>query len=477
MYVMPTCFNAGDTIYFPFDAYDTNGASVTISGLAVTDIEIYKNGSTTQRASDNGYTLLDTDGIDFDGTTGLHGFSIDTSDNSDASFYADGSQYWVNINAITIDGQTVRFTYFLALGYTLRPTTAGRKLDVSAGGEAGLDWANVGSPTTTNNLSGTTINIVNTATTVTNRVTANMDQVNGQTAESVPSTGRLLVSAYSTYASAIEFVAQTGTGALPANASGIRSAVGLASANLDTQLTTIDDFLDTEVAAIKAKTDGLNFTGSNVLALLANGVTHGGSTAILQGERMIFASVTTNEPAFKLTGNGTAPGLLSTGGATGNGAKFLGGASGGAGFRCEAQASTYQGIYSLGVGSGGGVRFEGGDTGAGLNCLGGVTSGAGILAQATSDAEAFKLGTSGTGVLLGLPGTGWENAIADAVLTRDVSNVEASANDHSLCFAVLAMSEASLSGTTLTVKKTDGSTTFATKTISTASRDPIASIT
>lgn len=39
----------------------------------------------------------------------------------------------------------------------LVPTTAGRTLDVSAGGEAGVDWANVGSPTTTLNLSGTTI--------------------------------------------------------------------------------------------------------------------------------------------------------------------------------------------------------------------------------------------------------------------------------------------------------------------------------
>lgn len=37
----------------------------------------------------------------------------------------------------------------------------------------------------------------------------------------------------------------------------VRSAVGLAAANLDTQLTTIDDFLDTEIAAIKAKTDNL----------------------------------------------------------------------------------------------------------------------------------------------------------------------------------------------------------------------------
>lgn len=39
----------------------------------------------------------------------------------------------------------------------LKPTVSGRTLDVSAGGEAGIDLANVGSPTTTLNLSGTTI--------------------------------------------------------------------------------------------------------------------------------------------------------------------------------------------------------------------------------------------------------------------------------------------------------------------------------
>ncbi|WP_230683988.1 hypothetical protein, partial [Streptococcus pneumoniae] len=47
----------------------------------------------------------------------------------------------------------------------------------------------------------------------------------------------------------------SGAGGL--DAAGVRAAVGLASANLDTQLTAIDDFLDTEVAAIKAKTDNL----------------------------------------------------------------------------------------------------------------------------------------------------------------------------------------------------------------------------
>jgi hypothetical protein len=39
----------------------------------------------------------------------------------------------------------------------LKPTTAGRTLDVSATGEAGIDWANVGAPTTAVNLSATTI--------------------------------------------------------------------------------------------------------------------------------------------------------------------------------------------------------------------------------------------------------------------------------------------------------------------------------
>ena len=35
----------------------------------------------------------------------------------------------------------------------------GRTLDVSSTGEAGVDWANVGSPTTSLNLSGTTVGV------------------------------------------------------------------------------------------------------------------------------------------------------------------------------------------------------------------------------------------------------------------------------------------------------------------------------
>lgn len=100
---------AGSTLYIPFASYNSSGASVALTGLAVTDVEIYKNGSVTQRASDAGIALLDTDGIDFDGITGINGFSIDLSDDTDSGFYAAGAFYWVVVSAVTIDSQTVNF--------------------------------------------------------------------------------------------------------------------------------------------------------------------------------------------------------------------------------------------------------------------------------------------------------------------------------------------------------------------------------
>lgn len=101
--------DAGLTLYIPWHTFDSNGASITLTGLAVTDIEIYKNGSVTQRSSDAGYALLDTDGIDFDGITGIHGISIDLNDNTDAGFYSAGAFYWVVVSAVTVDTRTVNF--------------------------------------------------------------------------------------------------------------------------------------------------------------------------------------------------------------------------------------------------------------------------------------------------------------------------------------------------------------------------------
>jgi hypothetical protein len=102
-------FAAGSSIFVPFATYNSSGASVTITGLAVTDIEVYKGASMTQRSSDAGYALVDTDGIDLDGITGIHGFTIDTNDNTDSGFYAAGNDYTVVVSSITADSQTVSF--------------------------------------------------------------------------------------------------------------------------------------------------------------------------------------------------------------------------------------------------------------------------------------------------------------------------------------------------------------------------------
>lgn len=97
------------TIYIPFQTMGADGESLTMTGFALADVKIYKDGGTGQRNSTSGITLLDTDGIDFDGITGIHGLSIDLSDNSHNNFYAEGSEYWVVIDSVTVNAQTVSF--------------------------------------------------------------------------------------------------------------------------------------------------------------------------------------------------------------------------------------------------------------------------------------------------------------------------------------------------------------------------------
>src|SRR5574343_1244166 len=228
----------GSTIRIPFSTFDKDdGSSITMTNFAAADILVYKDGSTTERASTSGFTAT----TDFDGKTGKHVAIIDLADNTTACFWNAGSEYLVAIDTVTVDTISVgawvaRFTIgyqaanldttiaslssqtsftltagpaeddalnghwaiihdiasavqratVLILDYTgstktvtlaagatftaaagdnisvmdlapLQPSTLGRTLDVSSGGEAGLDWANVGSPTTTLNLSGTTI--------------------------------------------------------------------------------------------------------------------------------------------------------------------------------------------------------------------------------------------------------------------------------------------------------------------------------
>lgn len=127
------------------------GAPSTLGGTPA--ISVYKDNSLTQSTA--GVTLT----ADFDSVTGLNHFAIDTS--ADGAFYSAGSFFDIVITAGTVSGISaigyVVGTFTLRKTSDLKPTTAARTLDVSATGEAGIDWSNVGAPTTTLNLSGTTI--------------------------------------------------------------------------------------------------------------------------------------------------------------------------------------------------------------------------------------------------------------------------------------------------------------------------------
>lgn len=243
-------FNAGDVLDFAFTTRAITGAPTTFAGSPA--LAVYKGNSTTESTA--GLTLTP----DFDSITGLNHVRITTA--SDATFYADGSDFNVIATAGTVGGISVagevvgHFT--LRNRAALKPTAAGRTLDVSATGEAGIDWANIGSPTTTVGLSGTTIK---TAT----DVEVDTDAIKAKT-DNLPSD--------------------------PADASDIASAFG----TVNTTLATIAAYIDTEVGAIKAKTDLLTFTGSAVQSTLVaaglDAVTLESGVNARQGLCIIFAS-------------------------------------------------------------------------------------------------------------------------------------------------------------------------------------------
>lgn len=117
-----------------------------------------------------------------------------------------------------------------------------------------------------------------------------------------------------------------------------------------------------------------------VSATLAD-TAHGGTSAVLTLERMIVAATTTDEPALKLTGNGSGAGLAAAGGATGSGATFIAGGG--------------NGITATGGSGGHGMSLLGDDIGDGLNCRGGIGGGDGVeFRRGSGSGDDIKLTSS-----------------------------------------------------------------------------------
>lgn len=144
-------FALGVTFDTKFCTRQISGAPFTLAGSPV--ISAYVGNSLTQITA--GITLS----VDFDSVTGLNNVRVVATGGNG---YATASDYQLvittgTVNSVSVVGEVIAEFSIENRSAGLRPTVAGRTLDVSSTGEAGVDWANVGSPTTALDLSGTTI--------------------------------------------------------------------------------------------------------------------------------------------------------------------------------------------------------------------------------------------------------------------------------------------------------------------------------
>ena len=242
----------GDTIHFKFTTVSTTGAPTTLAGTPV--MSAYPGSSTTQLTA--GITLT----VDFDTVTGLHDVTVVASG---ANGYATATNYSLVITTGTVGGTSVVGyeigSFSIENRSAVMPTTAGRTIDVSAGGEAGVDWANVGTPSNATNLSATTVNLTNTVTTYT-----------GNTVQTGDSFARIgLAGAGLTN---IDLPNQTMniTGDITGNLSGsvgsVTGSVGSvtgAVGSVTGAVGSVTGLTASDVGAIKTKTDSLTFTVAN----------------------------------------------------------------------------------------------------------------------------------------------------------------------------------------------------------------------
>lgn len=167
----------GETLDFKFTTRRfSTGAPFTLAGTPV--ISAYVGNGTTEITA--GITLT----VDFDSRTGLNNVRVvATSGNGFAT--ATNVELVITtgtVDSVSVVGEVIG-SFSIENRSAVMPTTAARTLDVSAGGEAGVDWANVGSPTTTLNLSGTTVAAV-TATVSSDVVSISGDTAAADNAES-----------------------------------------------------------------------------------------------------------------------------------------------------------------------------------------------------------------------------------------------------------------------------------------------------
>jgi hypothetical protein len=244
-----------------FTTHASTGAPVApSSAFEAADVKIYKNGNAAEKTTTNGVTMTSP----FDSVTGLHCVTIDTSnDTGDGGFWVTGAVYTLVLSPDeTVDSVAVakvigQFGIVLAGAAASVPTAAqvaDAVWDEARSGHVTSGTFGEGVASVQGNVTGSVASVSGSVASVTGAVGSVTGNVGGNVTGSIGSlatqakadvnaeadaaladvglttiiTGRIDVAVSSRLASASYTV--------PLDAAGIRSAVGLASANLDTQI-------------------------------------------------------------------------------------------------------------------------------------------------------------------------------------------------------------------------------------------------
>lgn len=268
---------ASSTIYMPWHSFAAaTGASSAASNFAAGDIQVYKDGGTTQRSSSAGITVSTS----FDSNTGLQMVAIDLSDNTDAGFYAAGHSYSVAVADVTIDSQTVRFwlgSFEIGPAQVDLRQISGSAVDATAAqlGANVVNWKGSAAPAMTGDAyarlgapAGASVSAdIAAVKAVDDAVKAKTDNLPGDPADASD-----IAASFSSIASTLSTIAgyiDTEVAAIKAKTDNLpsdpadASDVAASFATVTSTLSTISGYIDTEVAAIKAKTDQFTFSVAN----------------------------------------------------------------------------------------------------------------------------------------------------------------------------------------------------------------------
>lgn len=150
-----------DIRFGPFVDSSDGFSPETALTITQSDMQLSKDGGTFTQKNAAGNATHDTDGWY---STTLNATDTDTVGILIMQVNATGAlPVWVTYQVLSQDVYDSLYASG-ATGY-LKPTVAGRTLDITASGAAGIDWGNVENQSTSVILSSTTTNLVNTTTT------------------------------------------------------------------------------------------------------------------------------------------------------------------------------------------------------------------------------------------------------------------------------------------------------------------------